>query len=109
MRSELPSGGELDSLCAFWSRASKEAPPTSVGFTVAVYVAAVGPRVLGAVEAVQEAPGDLGHDRSVRDGLGHAVDGSLQRQQEWGRVSFPRPGEIDISFLAALVQSAAKV
>lgn len=59
----------------------QQAPPTSVGFTVAVHVVAVGPRVLGAVEAVQEAPGDLGHDGSVRDGLGHAVDGSLPQQQ----------------------------
>lgn len=64
-----------------------EAPPTSVGFTVAVHVVAVGPRVLSAVQAVQEAPRDLGDDGSVRDGLGHAVDGSLQ-QQEGGRVSF---------------------
>lgn len=68
-------------MCAL-SSGPGEPTPTSVGFTVAVHVVAVRPGVLSAVETVQEASRDLRHQRSVWDGLGHAVDRSLKQQED---------------------------
>lgn len=36
---------------------------------------------LSAIEAVQKALWDLSHHRSVRNGLGHAIDGSLRHKR----------------------------
>lgn len=52
-----------------------------MGFAVAVHVADVGFRYLGAVETVQEPSGDLRHQGPVRDGLGHAVDRPLEGRE----------------------------
>lgn len=57
--------------------------PDSVGLAVAIHMGLLRLRRLGllcAVEAVQEASGDLGHHGSVRDGLGHAIDCSLEHE-----------------------------
>ena len=48
-----------------------------VGFPVAVHVGSAGLGKLSAVETVQKTLGDLGDHGPVRDGLSHAVDGSL--------------------------------
>ena len=53
-----------------------------MSFAVAVHVAGVCLGHLCAVETVQEALGDLRHHGSVWDGLGHAIDRSLKRQED---------------------------
>lgn len=55
--------------------------PFSVGFAVAIHVADVWLGHLSAVETVQETSGDLRDQGSIWDGLGHAVDRSLQEQE----------------------------
>lgn len=76
MNSELRGGGDRE----LGPGGSGGPGSPSVGFTVAVHVAVVCRGHLSAVKTVQEPSGDLRHNGSVRDGLGHPVDRPLKQQ-----------------------------